>query len=291
MLRGLSPALCRLAGKSSAWRRHILRVGDASAGCRAGCAATRPPTRAPAATRQFRAMTEQQAAKRAKLDPAPVPHVVEVQAAVVDAGLLADEAAATAASPPAAAVVPSQATTVPPAGRKQKNVVMPILVPPPQMPTDQSAWDNAVLLVDKPKGWTSFDVCGKLRGALAALLRKKHRDLKGGPVLVQQRLAPYCSPANALASRPRPRPRSCPPVLLPSPLSWPCRHAGPHGHWPPDRLRGQGHKGRGQVARHLLPPPPSPPACLWPQAPKRLPPARLPRLPWPFRPPACLQPP
>lgn len=27
-------------------------------------------------------------------------------------------------------------------------------------------WQNAALLVDKPKGWTSFDVCGKLRGAL-----------------------------------------------------------------------------------------------------------------------------
>lgn len=27
-------------------------------------------------------------------------------------------------------------------------------------------WQNAALLVDKPKGWTSFDVCAKLRGAL-----------------------------------------------------------------------------------------------------------------------------
>lgn len=27
-------------------------------------------------------------------------------------------------------------------------------------------WANAALLVDKPKAWTSFDVCAKLRGAL-----------------------------------------------------------------------------------------------------------------------------
>ncbi len=30
----------------------------------------------------------------------------------------------------------------------------------------QEVWQNAALLVDKPKGWTSFDVCAKLRGAL-----------------------------------------------------------------------------------------------------------------------------
>ena len=30
----------------------------------------------------------------------------------------------------------------------------------------QEVWQNAALLVDKPQGWTSFDVCAKLRGAL-----------------------------------------------------------------------------------------------------------------------------
>ena len=35
-------------------------------------------------------------------------------------------------------------------------------------------WQNAVLLVDKPPGWTSFDVCGRLRGALKV---KKVRGL------------------------------------------------------------------------------------------------------------------
>ncbi len=34
---------------------------------------------------------------------------------------------------------------------------------------------GAVLLVDKPPGWTSFDVCGKLRGALRV---KKVRGVK-----------------------------------------------------------------------------------------------------------------
>lgn len=34
------------------------------------------------------------------------------------------------------------------------------------MPADPLTWQNAAVLVDKPLSWTSFDVCGKLRGAL-----------------------------------------------------------------------------------------------------------------------------
>ncbi|KAK9805242.1 hypothetical protein WJX72_008318 [[Myrmecia] bisecta] len=54
--------------------------------------------------------------------------------------------------------------------------------PPPPAPTfivagsapaDLELWQNSVVLVDKPLGWTSFDVCGKLRGALTARLRIK----------------------------------------------------------------------------------------------------------------------
>lgn len=30
---------------------------------------------------------------------------------------------------------------------------------------DINIWNNAIVLVDKPKRWTSFDVCGKLRKA------------------------------------------------------------------------------------------------------------------------------
>ncbi|BDA42161.1 tRNA pseudouridine synthase B [Coccomyxa sp. Obi] len=44
-------------------------------------------------------------------------------------------------------------------------------VPPPTMVKKGSSftadvWQNAAILVDKPQDWTSFDVCGKLRGAL-----------------------------------------------------------------------------------------------------------------------------
>ena len=66
------------------------------------------------------------------------------------------------------------------APKKQKQLVMPTPVHPPTAPADPAAWDNAVLLVDKPKEWTSFDVCGKLRPALAALLGKKNREVKVG---------------------------------------------------------------------------------------------------------------
>ncbi|CAL8468151.1 g7690 [Coccomyxa elongata] len=44
-------------------------------------------------------------------------------------------------------------------------------VPPPTMvgkgcSFTADVWQNAAILVDKPQDWTSFDVCGKLRGAL-----------------------------------------------------------------------------------------------------------------------------
>lgn len=64
--------------------------------------------------------------------------------------------------------------------KKAKALVMPTPVHPPTVPADPAAWENAVLLVDKPQGWTSFDVCGKLRHALAALLRKRNKEVKVG---------------------------------------------------------------------------------------------------------------
>jgi len=67
-----------------------------------------------------------------------------------------------------------------PAGKKPKQLVMPTPVTPPTVPTNPAAWENAVLLIDKPKDWTSFDVCGKLRGALARLLGKRNREVKVG---------------------------------------------------------------------------------------------------------------
>ncbi|KAK9866925.1 hypothetical protein WJX84_005917 [Apatococcus fuscideae] len=35
------------------------------------------------------------------------------------------------------------------------------------LPDDENAWQNAVVLIDKPLEFTSFDVCAKLRGALS----------------------------------------------------------------------------------------------------------------------------
>jgi hypothetical protein len=36
--------------------------------------------------------------------------------------------------------------------------------PIPQFPDE--LWQNAAILLDKPSGWTSFDICAKLRGVL-----------------------------------------------------------------------------------------------------------------------------
>lgn len=64
--------------------------------------------------------------------------------------------------------------------KKKKVLPPPVPVLPGALPDDLSIWDNAVLLIDKPQGWTSFDVCGKLRGTLAAVLRKKNKEVKVG---------------------------------------------------------------------------------------------------------------
>lgn len=90
-------------------------------------------------------------------------------------------AAAPAAQEPQASGSGGNGGSPPPGQqRKPKQIVMPTPVPPPAVPEDPAAWDNAVLLVDKPQTWTSFVVCGKLRHALAALLRRKNREVKVG---------------------------------------------------------------------------------------------------------------
>lgn len=43
-----------------------------------------------------------------------------------------------------------------------------------------SIWENAVLLVDKPQTWTSFDVCGKIRGEVARAFGVKSKKIKVG---------------------------------------------------------------------------------------------------------------
>ncbi|GAB4819158.1 hypothetical protein N2152v2_006204 [Parachlorella kessleri] len=57
--------------------------------------------------------------------------------------------------------------------RPKKVLVMPTPILPPEVPLDEGPWQNGVLLVDKPKTWTSFDVCAKIRGALKRIQVKK----------------------------------------------------------------------------------------------------------------------
>lgn len=56
----------------------------------------------------------------------------------------------------------------------------PVWIHPNRLPDDITVWENAVLSIDKPQGWTSFDVCAKLRGAIAALLGKRPKQMKVG---------------------------------------------------------------------------------------------------------------
>ena len=64
--------------------------------------------------------------------------------------------------------------------KKKKVAPPPTLVTVGSLASDLSVWDNALLLIDKPQTWTSFDVCGKLRGALARTLQVKSRSVKVG---------------------------------------------------------------------------------------------------------------
>lgn len=64
--------------------------------------------------------------------------------------------------------------------KKKKVLVPPTPVTVGVLAADASIWDNAVLLIDKPKTWTSFDVCGKLRRELARTLNVKAKKVKVG---------------------------------------------------------------------------------------------------------------
>ena len=59
-------------------------------------------------------------------------------------------------------------------------VVSPSAAASSQPQLDASMWDAAMLLVDKPKTWTSFDVCGKIRGELGRALNVKPKKIKVG---------------------------------------------------------------------------------------------------------------
>lgn len=47
--------------------------------------------------------------------------------------------------------------------KKKKPPPPPFFLSPPHPPPSAETWQNLVLLMDKPKGWTSFDVVGKTR--------------------------------------------------------------------------------------------------------------------------------
>ncbi|KAL3132795.1 hypothetical protein ABBQ38_006722 [Trebouxia sp. C0009 RCD-2024] len=50
--------------------------------------------------------------------------------------------------------------------RKPKVLPVPRLIPPGPLLDELDLWGCTALLVDKPQTWTSFDVCGKLKGVL-----------------------------------------------------------------------------------------------------------------------------
>jgi hypothetical protein len=55
--------------------------------------------------------------------------------------------------------------------------VPPTHVVAPDLPADLDVFNNAVLLVDKPLEWTSFDACNAIKGAMKRLGVKKVRGL------------------------------------------------------------------------------------------------------------------
>lgn len=76
------------------------------------------------------------------------------------------------------------------AERRKAARVFPTLVPPGGL-DDLGVLQNAVLLVDKPLTWTSFDVCGKIRNTLKFLGIRKVGCLARG--LVVERRGRACT--------------------------------------------------------------------------------------------------
>lgn len=151
----------------------------------------------------------------------------------------------------------------------------PPMLHPPHLPRDASIWDGAVLLVDKPPGWTSFDVCAKLRSSIARVVGKAPRKIKVlgdgllhgaawkrcrawlGPCSPDRRTCP--APPSPPPSPPGARAGASPsalqhfpdrPALVPPSAAggtfW---HAGPPGLWPAGHLRGVDHQAGSRVHR------------------------------------------
>ena len=63
-------------------------------------------------------------------------------------------------------------------GRTEQKPAPPRLVLSPEVP-EEEAWKSLVLLMDKPKTWTSFDVVGKVRGLARKMgVKKAGRESK-----------------------------------------------------------------------------------------------------------------
>ncbi|KAJ9517675.1 hypothetical protein QJQ45_025135 [Haematococcus lacustris] len=83
---------------------------------------------------------------------------------------------ATVLSGPGQAMLPGPPALSKHEARKARRV-FPSLIPPPALPAAQdqlaAVFSNGAVLIDKPLGWTSFDVVAKLRSALRSLGVKK----------------------------------------------------------------------------------------------------------------------
>ncbi len=151
----------------------------------------------------------------------------------------------------------------------------PTFVPPGELPpaSDETAWQNNALLIDKPLEWTSFGVCSKLRGALGV---KKVTSSTRTTAVRCVLLVVRCLHALAIDSQPiicnqRAKSRGscsqhcrrclCMPVWVSradhafvgqvcrtdSRTDWACRHVGSAGDRPPDRVHRQGDEVSGEL--------------------------------------------
>lgn len=76
---------------------------------------------------------------------------------------------------PAAAVVKPPGSPTSCGGAGSNSRAPPTYVGAPEIPEDLNVFNNAVLLVDKPAGWTSFDACNAIKKAMQKLGVKKVR--------------------------------------------------------------------------------------------------------------------
>ena len=170
-----------------------------------------------------------------------------------------------------AGVVASSSSSGGGMGRPQQQqqrapVEVPPVVAPPRLSADPAVWERALVLVDKPQGWTSHDVCAKLRSAVAAALGVRASRFKVGHAgrRAGEWMGGWVGAGRACNSQ---HPRAwrgactcsrtrCPSAPLPCahtpppPPPLPCahsppppRHPGPHGHRAAAGVHGARHQG------------------------------------------------